>query len=318
MTQLVPPPREHHVARTPARTRVDVRTSASTEHDDEHLGGATRELIVLAVVLVVASRFLEGPLVWVVMALVALAVALGSLQLMGDAHPVGQAMGIPVESLVLPTVTAIAGVGVVRLVPIGLLLVPFALLLAYAIQRAISIEMRVILAPHGATAADRTAVLVQSVVLAFVAFAGIAALVPGGLPDLTVTATGTGSGAGAVPDPGAVALSTAGLATIVAGDAVIAGLLGFRAAALRLPQFRDVIWSALTYAAIIGISAAAIRAMEIPRLLGPGLLTVVLYLWDAIHGAPVGQRRDARRVWEAVLLTLLAVIVVVWTLAVRV
>lgn len=281
---------------------------AAHPHDSQGLQAAIRELVLLVVVLVGASRFLEGPLVWLVLAIVAGAVAIGSLQLMGDSHPVGDSIGIPVESLILPTVAAVAGIGIIRLAPIGVGLVPILLVLAYAIQRAVTTEVRILLAPHGATPSERTFVLLQILVLGFAAFAGIAALVPGGLPDL---------GSLGPDQVAAPALSDLSLATIVVGDALIAGLLGYRAAALRIAAVRDVAISALTYAAVIGIAAGGIRAMEIPRLLGPGLLTLVLYLWDTIHGAPTSRRRDAQRVWEVVLLAGLGVLVVVWILAGR-
>ena len=52
------------------------------------------------------------------------------------------------------------------------------------------------------------------------------------------------------------------------------------------------LWAALTYAAAIAIGAAALRAMEIPRLVGPALLTLAFYLWDAFIGtAPVAPAR---------------------------
>ena len=57
---------------------------------------------------------------------------------------------------------------------------------------------------------------------------------------------------------------------------------------------RDALWSALTYAAAIAIGAAALRAMEIPRLVGPALLTLVFYLWDAFISTAPSRRRDRR------------------------
>lgn len=281
---------------------------AARPHDPAGLQAAIRELVLLVVVLVGASRFLEGPLVWPVLAIVAAAVAIGSLQLMGDSHPVGESIGIPVESLILPTVAAIAGLGVIRLAPVGIGLVPVLAIVAYVLHRALTTEVRILLAPHGATPADRTLVLLQALALGFAAFAGMAALVPGGLPDLQSL------GPDQVPLP---AMSDSSLVTLVVGDAVIAGLLGYRAAALRMATVREVAFSALTYAAVIGIAAGGIRAMEIPRLLGPGLLTLVFYLWDTIHGAPTARRRDAQRIWEVILLATLGVLVVAWILAGR-
>ena len=319
MSDVVPPKRRAvaprampHSATAIRPTVAEAAPGAARARDPEHLSGATRELVLVAVVLIGASRFLDGPLIWLVVAIVAAALALGSLQLMGDAHPAGESTGIPIEALVLPTVAAIAGIGIIRLVPIGIGLVPALLVAGYAIHHAVATEMRILLAPHGATPGDRTSVLVQTLVLGFAGFAGAAALVPGGLPDITGLAPGGGGS-----DAGTAGLSELDLATLVAADAVIAGLLGFRATALRVATVRDVLLSALTYAAVIGIAAAGFRAMEIPRLLGPGLLTIVLYLWDTIHGAPRSRRRDARRIWEAVLLAVLGILVIVWTLALR-
>ena len=81
---------------------------------------------------------------------------------------------------------------------------------------------------------------------------------------------------------------------LAAGDALVAGLLGYRAVALRVTSVREALGPALTYAAAIAIGAAAIRAMEIPRLVGPALLTLAFYLWDAFVGSVPMRRRDRR------------------------
>ncbi|MBF8290446.1 MAG: hypothetical protein HW391_1414, partial [Chloroflexi bacterium] len=87
--------------------------------------------------------------------------------------------------------------------------------------------------------------------------------------------------------------------------------------ALRSSNLRDVAWFALTSALVVAIAAVALRAMEIPRLLGPALLVVVLYLWDAIHTGVPTRRRDPRRIWEAALLAILGLVVVAWGLRLR-
>ena len=91
------------------------------------------------------------------------------------------------------------------------------------------------------------------------------------------------------------------LAVLAGADALVAFLLGYRVAALRVTRLRDALWSAATYALAIAIGAAALRAMEIPRLIGPALLTLVFYLWDAFHGASA-RRRDRTWIWQTVLL----------------
>jgi hypothetical protein len=95
---------------------------------------------------------------------------------------------------------------------------------------------------------------------------------------------------------------------------VIAFLLGYRAAALRTSNLREVAWFALTSAIVVAIAAIALRSMEIPRLLGPALLVLVFFLWDAIHGSSPSRRRDRRRLWETVLLAILGLLVVAWSL----
>jgi hypothetical protein len=128
--------------------------------------------------------------------------------------------------------------------------------------------------------------------------------VPGGLP-----APGQ-AGAGLGPD----ALAVVGQA---GADALIGFLLAYRTAALRTSNLRDVTWFAVTGAVIVAIAAVALRSIEIPRILGPALLVLVFFLWDAIHsGGPV-RRRDPRRVWETVLLAVLAIAVIGWSIGIR-
>jgi hypothetical protein len=133
----------------------------------------------------------------------------------------------------------------------------------------------------------------------------VATLVPGGLPQ-------PGEVGGAV-DPAPLAwVAQAG------GDALIAFLLAYRAAALRSSSFRDVLWFAITGAAVVAIAAIALRSISIPRILGPALLVLVFFLWDAIHsGGRVRRRRDPRRIWETALLAALAIVVIGWTLGQR-
>jgi hypothetical protein len=105
------------------------------------------------------------------------------------------------------------------------------------------------------------------------------------------------------------------LLILAAGDAVIAFLLGYRAASLRLVTLRDALLSA-AYAIAIAI-ARPLRAMAIPRLMGPALLTLMFYLWDAFHGASPARRRDINWIWQTVLLAGLGVIVIAWNLLLR-
>jgi hypothetical protein len=57
--------------------------------------------------------------------------------------------------------------------------------------------------------------------------------------------------------------------------------------------------------------------MAIPRLIGPALLTLAFYLWDAIHSSSPARRRDFAWLWQIVLLVVLGIIVVAWNLLLR-
>ena len=100
-------------------------------------------------------------------------------------------------------------------------------------------------------------------------------------------------------------------------DAVIAGLLGYRFAGLRVAKVRDAAWSAVTFATVVAIAAGLLRAVALQRLLGPAVLTLVLYLWDQFHGAAPSFRRDPRWLGQAFLLVALALAVVLWNVGLR-
>lgn len=264
------------------------------------------ELVALAVALAAIGRFAQGPALWAAAFLAGLALALAALEVIGAAEmPSGSAdLGVPVESLLLPAMTGIAGLTAIHLVPVGLLLVPALVVVGALAAATVEIERRILARPSGPTAADRTALLSAVVALAGLAFAGIAAAIPGALvepPPIGLEAPPSG-------------LPLEGLALLAVLDGVVAGILGYRLSALRGPTVRGALADALSYAAVIAIAAAALRAMGLPRLLGPALLTLVLYLWSAYRGVPRTARRDVRRIWEILLLAALGALVVAWNL----
>jgi hypothetical protein len=65
------------------------------------------------------------------------------------------------------------------------------------------------------------------------------------------------------------------------------------------------------------VAAGATRAIDLPRLLGPAVLTLVFYLWDALHAAWPARRREPRFLWELALLGFLGAVVIAWNLGVR-
>ncbi len=265
-----------------------------------------RDLALAAMTVVGLSRLLEPPALWLVAVLLLIAMLFGTLQVLADeAHPVGASVGVPIESLILPSVAAVACLGAIRLVPFGLWLAPALLVTGLLVARSLAIEAKIHADQEDLSAADRTSLLITILLVGFLGFTGVAAMVPGGLVQPTAD--------GGVTPP----IPETDLLILAAGDAAIAFLLGYRAASLRLATLRDALWSAVTYAAAIAIGAAALRAMAIPRLMGPALLTLAFYLWDAFHGASPARRRDINWIWQTVLLAALGVIAVAWNLLLR-
>jgi len=286
------------VQRTAARTR---HASSGTTFD-----AARRDLVLLAVVVVGLSRLLDGPLAWIVAALLLGAVLLGTLAVLGTLDAPDAERGVPIESLILPAVAAAGSLGAIQLVPVGVWLLPALGAAALFVDRTIVLEGRLLVSDVGLSDEERSSVLIALLVSGFIAFIGVGALVPGGL-------AGAGGATGTPVPP----LRAADLLVLASADALIAGLLGYRAASLRMIDLRDALWSAATYAVAIAITAAALRAMSLPRLIGPALLTLALYLWDAIHGASPARRRDPSWIWQTAVLVVLGVLVAGWNLMIR-
>lgn len=265
----------------------------------------TRELLLTTALLVGASRLAEPPLLWPLAVLVLIATGIVTLQVLAPVDPAAETAGVPVESLILPATVAVAAVGAVRLVPVGLLLLPALGAMAWLLDRTLRTEAAILASPRLEEATVSRSVMGWLLVVAFLGFLGAAATVPGGLPDPT----------GALFAPTGIRLRN--LAVLAGADALVAALLGYRAAALRGTRLREVAWSAVTCGLAVAIAAAALRAMALPRFLGPALLVIVFYLWDAIHAAVRTDRRDVRRTWEAILLAITAVVVIVWSFNVQ-
>jgi hypothetical protein len=267
---------------------------------------ARHELVLAGALLVGVARLVDPPGGWLVAGLALAAMLLAGIAVMGD-----EAHGVPVESLLIPSVLTAGACGAIGLVPPGLGIVPAILVFALVLDRILRLELRLIHQPAGVSAGDRSRVLLAVVAVAFVAFTGVAALVPGGLAEPVIRGTigGVDAGGGGPPEGWLLGLAAA--------DGLVALLLGYRASAFRYGTVRRAAWSALTYAVVVAIAAGAARAIDLPRLVGPSALALVFYLWDAVHGTAPARRREARFVWELVLLVVLAVVVVAWNLQLR-
>ena len=263
-----------------------------------------RDLAIAVGIVIAISRFAPDGFAWLIAVVLLSGVILGTLQVVAEADPAGQGAGVPVESLILPGAAALAALGAIRLFPIGIVLAPAFALAGALVGLTLVTELRIARASGPPSSADRTAVLIEVLIVGFLGFAGVAALVPGGLPV-------PGQSGGAIGSNALAVVAQAG------GDAVIAFLLAYRVAALRSSNLRDVAWFGLTGAVVVAIAAVALRSIEIPRILGPALLVLVFFLWDAIHSGGAVRRRDPLRVWESAALVALAIIVIGWSAGIR-
>jgi hypothetical protein len=284
-------PRSAHASSTAPGARASSATSA-----------ASWELAVAVSIVTLLARFVDGGVLWLLGVTVLAGVALAALQILSEGDAASRVAGVPIESLVLPSTVAFAGVGVLHLVPLGLWLLPAVAVLAWVLLRSMAVEARLLRTATRASSADRTTVLTVALGIGLLAFTSVAAIVTGGLPDPAVPST---------PPTASQILSLAG------ADGLIGFLLGYRLAALRSSNVRDVGWSASLAAAVVAIAAASLRVLEIPGFLGPALLVLVFFLWQVIHDDAPMRRRDSRRIWETALLVALGVVIVAWSLGLR-
>jgi hypothetical protein len=259
-----------------------------------------RELVLVATVLVAFSRLVERPDAFLVAGLLPIVILVAGSAVIRSGDLPGRAF----ESLLIPAALTGGTAAALQLVPAGLGLLPALLVFAIALDQVLGLEIRLLGQATGITEADRARLLGAGVVTAFIAFTGIAGLVPGGLPEPGMTGADSG-------------LTEGWLVVLAIDDALIALLLGYRVAAARYGSARDAVRSALTYAIVIAVAAGAVRAMDVPRLVGPAVLTLVFYLWDALHASAPARRREPRFLWETVLLAALAVVVAAWNLRLR-
>jgi hypothetical protein len=154
------------------------------------------------------------------------------------------------------------------------------------------------LPPHPRPLAVRSAALG----LAFLGFVAAGGLVPGGLA--------------LDRQP----LSTRHLAEFVVLNAAIAGLVGYRMAALTAPHRFDRIVRVVAigqYALPVALAAYALRTLALPRLFIPALLGLVVYLVTDVRESPEPLPQNVRLLQELALLGFAAVAVVAWGLAAK-
>jgi hypothetical protein len=261
---------------------------------------ARRELVLVATLLVAVSRLVERPDAFLVAGLLPVVILVAGSAVIRS----GELPGRPLEALLIPAALTGGAAAALQLVPAGLGLLPALAAFALTLDRVLALEIRLLGQATGTTDTDRARLLAAAIVTAIVAFTGIAGLVPGGLPEPGVSGVDSG-------------LTEGWLVMLAVDDALVALLLGYRVAAARYGKVRDAVRSAMTYAIVIAVAAGATRAMDVPRLVGPAVLTLVFYLWDALHASAPARRREPRFLWETILLAALAVVVAAWNLRLR-
>ncbi len=274
--------------------------------------------------------------------LVAAVAALGMGNLLGEARP----WRMPLIPLVLPALAAVSIVGIARLVEPGPWLGAVFLAGWAAVTWVAGLELAPAAADTDAAAAAMSAatfaapspavrlrprrraefdlaqivaepietgpevpphprpvaVRATSLGLAFVAFTAIGGLVPGGL-----------AGAGGP-------LSGPAFAATVALDVLVGGFVGYRIASISCTSRFDRIVRVLAvgqYAVPVGVAGALLRALALPRLFGPALLTLVAYVVTVVRESPEPVLYNRRLLQEAAVLGLAGALAVVWGLLVR-
>ncbi|MDQ3127879.1 MAG: hypothetical protein M3Q66_05395, partial [Chloroflexota bacterium] len=135
---------------TPSPSTANRSARSAPGRLTRHLGGGPRagvrgaeasgrrDLVIVATTVVGMAVLLTGPLVWIVALLLLGAVALGALRVLADDDPAGADSGVPIESLFLPAIAAIGCLGAIRLVPVGLGVVPALIASALLIDRSLA------------------------------------------------------------------------------------------------------------------------------------------------------------------------------------
>jgi hypothetical protein len=275
---------------------------------------ADRQLVVGATMVIFLARLAEVSGAWLVAVLMGLGVLVGVGWNRMTATPGAGAGGTTpsfrlrwesvvsgaagIESGIVPAVLAASLALGLRLVPIDWRFIA-ALAGAYLLLGfAIALERR--LARSVTDDADRWKAVFVSLATAFVGFTAVASTVGGGI-----------AGLGAPP------LDERGVVLLASGDAVVAALLGFRLVRLGPARRREALISGAGFGAVMAIGAGLLRAMAVPQLVGPALLTLLFYLWDALNATAPSIRRDPRWRWQVALLIVLATVVIGWNLRLR-
>ena len=270
-----------------------------------------RELGLVVAVLAVSAHFVDGMPLWVATVLIVAATVSGVSHLLGEWRP----WRIAPERLVLPALAAFSVVGIAHVfAPVPWLAFVFVgtwLLMAWVVELETA-DPPAQPAPVAASddvsteagASESLAdnhgrpfsVRVGALGIAFLAFAAVGGFVPGGL-------AGDGK-----------TLTAPTLVATIALDLLIGGLAGYRIAALLPHSRREGLVAFYQYALAAGHIGGFLRVLALPRLFGPALLTLLLYLVTGFRESPKPIRQSRRLLEESGLLVLAGAAAVLWGL----
>jgi hypothetical protein len=284
-----------------------------------------RELGLVIATLTVCAHFVDGAPLWIAAALIVAATVTGVSHLLGERHP----WRIPPDRVVLPGLAAFSAVGVAHVfAPVPWLALAFLgtwLIVSWVVELetgdaslrkgddtapgAVPSAPGAVPSATGAVPIAPTdseilansharpfAVRVGTLGVAFLAFAAVGGFVPGGLAGDGKTLTATA------------------LVATIALDVLIGGLAGYRIAALLPHSRREGLVAFYQYAVASGHIGGFLRVLALPRLFGPALLTLLLYLVTGFRESPTPIRQSRRLIEESALLMLAGAVAVAWGL----
>jgi hypothetical protein len=252
-----------------------------------------RDLGLAVASLAALSRFVEGVYLPAATALTVLVAVAGSARLRDDRD----LQRWRPDRLVLPGLAAFAGVGVARLVEPVPWLAAIAAGTWLAVAWAAAAEADPVLSdgshPHPA------GVRLGALGLAFAAFAAVGGVVPHSLP-----------GGGWQPD---TATSLAALSLAVAAGA----LTGYRIAAVPPHAPRGPVAAFFEYGLVVAGTGVVVWVLGLPRLFGPALLLMAMYVTTSLRESDEPIRSNARLVEETAALILAGAAIVALGLLTR-
>jgi hypothetical protein len=270
-----------------------------------------RELGLVVATLAVLGRFVTGPNLLLVTGLVVLVAVAGTAALLGELRP----WRWSAERAAIPAVAAFAAMGTAHLLdPVPWLAVLFAgswIVVTWAVGIEIAPPRPLPILPPdpeeepdsadaiASTHAKPTSARLGAFGLAFLGFAAIGGIVPGGV-------AGDGQ-----PLTVWVFLAT------IALDVTIGGVAGYRIAVLRPHSRGEALIALYQYSMVLAPVGVLIRVLALPRLFGPAVLALAAYVITSLRESDEPVRFNVRLLEETAVLLAAGVLVVVVGLLVR-